>query len=533
MTSTLAPPGLSVVVERARSEPAPLRSDVAGFIGRARRGPVRRSGGGPYSWALRVEGRGEFEAAFGGLRADASTTYAVRGFFENGGQVAYVLRVAGPDPRPAEGVWQVGRLDADGAWDGSSPARGGFAATAYRVVATSPGTWANATQVEFRYLAGGATGAPEVEVRVAAPGEPVEHFPRLPPREVAERLEASSLIRLVPLGQEVPEAAVRDRGPLSLRWRVELDGGSDPPPDRDAYLEAVATLADVPEVALVALPDLHGDLPAGDVEDVVAAALAASAPLLDRLVVLDVPRDRADAPQARAWAETMRDGLDPALLRAAAVYHPWLRVRDPLGSATAPVRDVPPAGHVAGLISRLDRERGAHHTPANATLFDAVDLERGLEEAEQLTLYGAGVNPLRCQPGSGLQVWGGRTLDPAPGSGGRFVAHRRLLHRLVRAMRRVADPLVFDVNGPELRLTLVRGVTTVLLAAFNAGALRGARPEEAFRVRCDDTTNPPDQQEREPGGVVCEVEVAPADPMERIELRLLLGQEGRLEVIEA
>jgi hypothetical protein len=90
--------------------------------------------------------------------------------------------------------------------------------------------------------------------------------------------------------------------------------------------------------------------------------------------------------------------------------------------------------------------------------------------------------------------------------------------------------LVFDVNGPELRLTLVRALTSVLLEAFRAGALKGTRPEQAFEVRCDDTTNPPEQ---DPGLLVCEVAVAPAAPMEFIRLRLLLGQEGRLEVIEA
>ena len=123
-----------------------------------------------------------------------------------------------------------------------------------------------------------------------------------------------------------------------------------------------------------------------------------------------------------------------------------------------------------------------------------------------------------------MQVWGGRTLerrDPA----GRFVAHRRLIHRLVRAIRRVAEPLVFENNGPELWLALTRAVTTVLLEAFRAGALKGARPEEAFRVHCDDQTNPP--EERDLGRCVCEIEVAPAVPMEFITLRVALSARRR------
>jgi hypothetical protein len=125
-------------------------------------------------------------------------------------------------------------------------------------------------------------------------------------------------------------------------------------------------------------------------------------------------------------------------------------------------------------------------------------------------------------------VWGGRTLDPV--LNGRFVAHRRLTHRIVRAIHRVTQPLVFDINGPELWLTIVRDITSVLLEAFRSGALKGARPEQAFRVTCDDTTNPPDS--RDLGRVNCVVEFAPAVPMEFIVLRVAVGREGNLEVFE-
>jgi phage tail sheath protein FI len=70
----------------------------------------------------------------------------------------------------------------------------------------------------------------------------------------------------------------------------------------------------------------------------------------------------------------------------------------------------------------------------------------------------------------------------------------------------------------------------VLLEAWRAGALKGARADEAFRVRCDETTTPP--QEQELGRVVCTIEVAPAVPMEFILLRVALSSDGILEVFE-
>jgi len=213
--------------------------------------------------------------------------------------------------------------------------------------------------------------------------------------------------------------------------------------------------------------------------------------------------------------------------RAAAVYHPWVAVQDPLGGIAKPLKRIPPSGPVAGLISRLDRERGAQHTPANAELIDGIDLSRQFTPAEQEALFSGRVNLLRCAPGRGLVVWGGRTLDTD--SSGRFVAHRRLIHRLVRGIRRVAQPLVFEINGPELWLTFVRAVTSLLLEAWRRGGLKGSRPEEAFRVQCDEKTNPP--EERDLGRVLCTIEVAPAVPMEFIELRVALSADGRLEVL--
>jgi Bacteriophage tail sheath protein len=104
------------------------------------------------------------------------------------------------------------------------------------------------------------------------------------------------------------------------------------------------------------------------------------------------------------------------------------------------------------------------------------------------------------------------------------------VHRVVRAVRRVAEPLVFDTNGPVLWFTIVRAVSGVLLEAFRAGLLQGATPDEAYRVRCDETTNTPDLVDA--GQVVCEIEIAPAVPMEFITLRLTLGAQGLLEVVE-
>jgi phage tail sheath protein FI len=507
---TIELPGLTVEVAAPPAVlPPPLRTDVAGFLGATRRGPI----GTP----VRVEGLNGYRDVFGDLDAAAASSYAVRGYYDNGGDLAWVTRVAGAGQTATAG-WSIAGL-------------AGFSAPAYQVVATSPGSWAEGGQVTISYRSASLAGPPEVDVRVVIPGETVEVFTRIPADQIAERVADSHLIRILPVPGSTGSAAASATPARRARVSVlSLSGGTDVAPDVNDYLAAVQALADQPEVAIVAAPDLGFHLPAADDRRaVVAALLSTAASQLDRLVLLDVPPGPAGhtlAPQdALAWAATVPPA-DPAQRRAAAVYYPGLLVPDPLGGLTAPLRALPPSGHVAGVISRLDRERGAYSTPANVVLEEAVDLDPALTEPEQEVVFGAGLNLLRCAPGRGLQVWGGRTLDPAR----LYVAHRRLLHRLVRAIHQVADPLVFDVNGPELRLSLVRGVTSVLLAAFRAGALAGTRPQDGFQVVCDTTNNPPGA---DPGQVVCDIAVAPAVPMEFIHLRLLVGHQSQAEVIEA
>jgi phage tail sheath protein FI len=49
-------------------------------------------------------------------------------------------------------------------------------------------------------------------------------------------------------------------------------------------------------------------------------------------------------------------------------------------------------------------------------------------------------------------------------------------------------------------------------------------------VRCDATTTT--AEERDLGRVFCDIDLAPAAPMEFIQLRIALGAEGKLEVFE-
>ncbi len=521
MIAATRPPGLRFEVAPPASAPTALRSDVAGFIGRARRGAP----GAP----IRVEGWRAYQAVFGGLAAHAATSYAVRGYFANGGLTAHVTRLVGPAATTAKGKWSIG-AGADPAY----PHGGRFRHTGWLVEAADPGEWANGARVSFEYRLRGADETPEVRVAVHAPDEPVERIAGLDPADAEsfeDRLNAvSRLIRIMPDPQAppAPNPVGQPPGPARLRWEIALAGGAEGAPEPADYADAVVALDQVGEVALVNLPDLYADL--ADPAGVIALAASGCETTHDRLLLLDAPPDAGGAAELIAWRRDLRSKIldDPRLHRAVAVYHPPVRVPDPLGGLDAPLRTLAPGGHVAGLISRFDRERGAHHTPANAALEEVVDVESHFSEPEQGLLNAAGVNLLRCAHGRGVLVWGGRTVDR---DAGRFVAHRRLIHRLVRALRGTGETLVFENNGPALWQALSAAAVAVLLAAWRAGALKGDNPDQAFRVQCDAETNPP--AERDLGRVFCLVQVAPAAPMEFITLRIALAREGALEVFES
>ena len=543
-------PGLRFQARHRREPLSPLRSDVAGFLGVTRRGPV----GVP----VRVDGWREFAATFGGLEDAPDLHSAVFGYFENGGEVAFVVRVESAEVEVARAEWSPGTELSRGARSGAAygPA---FDYERYRFEATSPGAWGGGVRVAVEFERDGVDGEPRLALVVSAPGEPGETIVDLLPSSrgygpdgrpvvsLAEQVAAASaLVRLHSVG---PRSAPLDqRGPRARAWsgRDTVALVYDAPQARTdaeraedllrAYRAAVAALEEVPEVAIVAAPALHLDLRAVDPDErrrLQGEMLAGAAALQDRIVLVDPPSPRepggSAGPGLSAYLTQLRElDLRPVDLRAGAMYHPWVSVRDVSTGARASTRAIAPSGHVAGLIAELDRSRGAHHTPAGVALRDVATVAEEDPRGVQAELYPAGVNPLVCRANRGVLVWGGRTLDRSPD--GRFLAHRRLVHRLVRSIRRVAEPLVFEVNGPRLWSALIRSVNAVLVEAFRRGALKGERPDEAFRVRCDEATTP--ASDRASGRVLCEVDIAPAAPMEFITLRVAVARAGELEVFE-
>src|SRR5213075_2786729 len=151
---------------------------------------------------------------------------------------------------------------------------------------------------------------------------------------------------------------------------------------------------------------------------------------------------------------------------------------------------VPPSGHVAGVYARSDSERGVHKAPANEIVRGALGLKYTISRAEQDFLNPRGINCIRNLGDRGIRVWGARTVSSDPSW--RYINVRRLFLMVEQSIEIGTQWVVFEPNDET--------------------------PEEAFYVKCDSETNPPEVVDA--GQMVCEVGIAPVKPAEFVIFRI-------------
>jgi phage tail sheath protein FI len=95
---------------------------------------------------------------------------------------------------------------------------------------------------------------------------------------------------------------------------------------------------------------------------------------------------------------------------------------------------------------------------------------------------------------------------------------RRLFILIRKSVEKYAQWVVFEPNEPSLWKKIVRSVDVFMNDLWRQGALVGGVQDEAFYVKCDDETNPPEA--RDAGELVCEIGLSPVKPAEFIVVRI-------------
>jgi phage tail sheath protein FI len=203
-----------------------------------------------------------------------------------------------------------------------------------------------------------------------------------------------------------------------------------------------------------------------------------------------------------------------------AFYFPGITIRDPLGKDLI---DVSPSGHVAGIWARSDATRGVHKAPANEVIRGAVNVTQRLTREEQGVLNPAGVNCIRYFPREGIRIWGARTLADAS-SEWRYLNVRRLFNMIEESIAEATRWIVFEPNDRQLWKSIRRDVGAFLTRVWLDGALMGRTASEAFFVKCDEETNPPEIIDA--GQVVAVIGIAPVKPAEFVVFQISQSAAG-------
>lgn len=508
------------------------RSDVAGLVGVCERGPVQTP--------VKIESERQFLTTFGDRVTYGYLAYAVAGFFQNGGRTCWVVRVADPVTSVRARV----RLSVNG--------------RTYTFEASSPGEWGNNATIA------GVWGRDRVIALVVNTPDGRTQTIDLddldaPPVPAGDRPLTNLLgVSDDALPELAPEAVVSrvDDDPLALpieiqagSGRIRLAGGADGlasltpnhftgDPDRDGVW-GVAALERVRDVSFLAVPDLSAGedlvgrtpgfapLTFEQIQDAQTAIITSCLRTRDRIAILDVPLPLAKASRPQdvgRWAIRYRAGLPNS--SCAALYYPWIAVDDPLRLGGA-ARMIPPSGHVAGMFARVDRLRGVHKPPANEVLEGVFDVRDLIDDAAHGDLNDAGVNAIRAIPGRDILVLGTRTLDTD--IRWRYVNVRRLFTTIERSLEQQMQWLTFEPNNPSLWRDIDRALRGLLERLYRAGMLDGRSPDEAFVVRCDESTNP--ETETDEGRVTCVIGIQPPYPAEFVVVRIGVTRSG-IEVEE-
>lgn len=316
------------------------------------------------------------------------------------------------------------------------------------------------------------------------------------------------------VGTDAPARQFRLQGGKDGNLPAEADfaGKEADPDDVTKKATGLAALAEVDDIAIVAMPDA-GAIDDPDLQFLVTQDLINHAETCKyRIAVVDGPQG-ASINKIRAF----RGNYDS---KYAALYHPWIETLDPNGPAApgtpTPKLELPPSGFVAGIYARSDITRGVFKAPANEIVYGLTRFESNINQGRNEVLNPENINSLRFFPDRGNRVWGARTLSSDPEW--LYVNVRRLFIYLEHSIDKATQWVVFEPNGEALWRNITRTIKDFLEVQWRNGALLGATPDEAYFVLCDRSTM--SQNDLDNGRLICLIGVAPVKPAEFVIFRI-------------
>ena len=199
-----------------------------------------------------------------------------------------------------------------------------------------------------------------------------------------------------------------------------------------------------------------------------------------------------------------------------AAYWPWLQVRSETGKNVF----VPASVVIPGVYAFTDRSSAPWFAPAGLIrggIPGVIQAERKLTKDNRDTLYDSNVNPIATFPGTGIAVFGQKTLQTKASALDR-VNVRRLLIELKKFFSDQARNLVFEQNTIATRAAFLSVVTPYMESVVQRQGLY------AFRIVMDETNNTNDVIDR--NQLVGQIFIQPAKTAEFIILDFTVEPTG-------
>ena len=147
---------------------------------------------------------------------------------------------------------------------------------------------------------------------------------------------------------------------------------------------------------------------------------------------------------------------------------------------------IPPSPVIAGIYARVDDQRGVFKAPANVTLASISEpttkIDDGIQGRMNVHTSGKAINAIRTISNRGLVVWGARTLD-ANNLDFRYVNVRRFFNFVEESVKQAMYRFVFEPNDANTWVPIRAAIENFLTVQWEAGALQGAKADDAFFVQ--------------------------------------------------
>ena len=447
---------------------------LGAFIGVAQRGEVKKP--------VLVNSWNEYIEKFAlGMNSpylpDSLLAHSVYGFFQNGGTRCYIVRAAGA---------------------GAAKATLTIPTATGVINAKDEGVWGNNLKVAI------TANGEAFDLTIKLNGEIVEEYVALSADETSGKYWAKHL-------NDNSQYVTAVAGTIVAMAETALATGSDGAAVSDSSFAGAADSA-VNAFNSVQFNDVVGiAIPGRSSTTVCKALVEYVATRKNMFAVLD-PVETASP----ADVKTFRSNFDSNI---SGVYSPWGKIVNPLSPVGA-LMNCPPSGHIIGVFANFFASIGPWRAPAgtSATVRGFVDLARHYTESEIGDLNNNNVNTIVAKPNYGIVVWGARTLT-TQGAEDLFYVSDALLNLYIKqSIYNLTLPFVFEPNGESTWNQIAATVEAFLNPIWANGGLKGENAEDAYFVRCDETTNT--EATIKQGKLICEVGYAANRPAEFIIFRI-------------